>query len=371
MTWDPTPVGKAQFTPPWDHTSDRKGGGNSGGHAEWVREVRERPADKPFFFWFASHDAHRAWDGDREWDAAKYGPMHRPEEVIVPPFLVDDPATRGDLASYYNEITRFDYFIGEVVKELTAQNALDDTLIFVLADNGRPFPRAKTRVHDSGMKTGLIAHWPAGISQSGRTCDSLVSTIDLAPTCLEAAGVKVPESVQGVSMLPLLKDPKAVTRRVAFSEHNWHDYEAYGRSVRADGFLYISNRRPNLPWQGPADSVSSTSHHSLQGARDAGKLTPAQADVFLAPRPVEELYKSADDPDQLNNLASDSHYSAEKKRLSALLAKWQEETADSVPATLSPDGFDRETGKKLKDKTFGTTPGEDRDAASVNRPGPR
>jgi hypothetical protein len=175
-----------------------------------------------------------------------------------------------------------------------------------------------------------------------------------------------------LSLLPLLKDPAAVTRRAAFSEHNWHDYEAFGRSVRADGFLYIINKRPNLPWQGPADSVASPSHQSLRGVRDAGKLTPAQADVFLAPRPDEEFYKAADDPDQLNNLATDPHYTADKKRLAALLAKWQEETADSVPATLSPDSFDRETGKSLKiKKTFGTTPGEDRGAATVNRPGPR
>ncbi len=372
MTWDPTPAGQPKLTPPWHHTSDKKGNGNSGGHSEWIRELKERPKDQPFFFWFASHDAHRAWDGDLEWDAAKYGPKHQPADIVVPPFLADDLPTRQDLASYQNEVTRFDHFIGEVVKELKVQNVFENTLIFVLADNGRPFPRAKTRVHDSGMKTALIAHWPAGISQPGRTSDRLVSTIDLAPTCLLVAGATVPASVQGLPLLPLLKDPAAITRRIAFSEHNWHDYEAYGRSVRADGLLYLINRRPNLPWQGPADSVASPSFQSLRGVRDAHQLTPAQADVFLNPRPEEELYETAADPNQLHNLAGDPRYAAQKQRLAALLAQWQEETADSVPAHLSPDTFDRETGKRLKGKSsYGTTPGEDRDAPKVNRPGPR
>ena len=72
---------------------------------------------KPFFFWFASYDAHRGWDSDKQWDEKEYGPMHQPEDVVVPPFLVDDVETRDDLASYYNEVTRFDYFIGRVVEK--------------------------------------------------------------------------------------------------------------------------------------------------------------------------------------------------------------------------------------------------------------
>ncbi|MCR9294157.1 MAG: sulfatase, partial [bacterium] len=205
--------------------------GNSGGHANWVKLVRQRPKDRPFFFWFAAYDAHRAWDADSEWDAEKYGPPHDPESVQVPPFLIDDLETRRDLASYYNEVTRFDYYIGQVVDELQQQGVLDNTLIWVMADNGRPFPRAKTRLHDSGMQTGLVAHWPLGIKQSGAS-ESLVSAIDLAPTILEVANIQPPPSMQGVSLQPLFENKDAQVRRYAFSEHNWHDYEAHGRSLR-------------------------------------------------------------------------------------------------------------------------------------------
>ncbi len=349
---------------------------NSGGHANWVQTLRQRPPDQPFLMWFASYDAHRGWDADKQWDEARYGPSHRPEDVRVPTFLVDDAETRRDLASYYNEVTRFDYYIGQVVEELRRQQQLDNTLIFVLADNGRPFPRAKTRLHDSGMQTALVAHWPAGIqsqdSGAASVCSNLVSAIDIAPTVLAAADITAPPTFQGVSLLPIFQDPAATVRKYAFSEHNWHDYEAHGRSVRDGQFLYVQNHRPELPWQGPADSVRSPSHMALQTQLRANQLTPAQQDVFMAPRPAEELYLVGRDPDQLDNLADDPNYAQDLKRLRGVLVQWTDDTADSTPPRISADGFDRDSGQRLKNVDYrATTPGEDRNAAHVNTPGPR
>lgn len=348
-----------------------RGPGNSGGHATWVRTVEQRPKDKPFFFWFAAYDAHRPWDADRQW-RDEYGPMHDPDKVVVPPFLVDDQATRRDLASYYNEVTRFDYYIGQVVEALREQDQLDNTLLLVMADNGRPFPRAKTRLHDSGMQTALVAHWPGGNQQAG-VYKHLASAIDLAPTILELAGVEQPETMQGVSLTPAIRDPSAPPlRKLAFSEHNWHDYEAHGRSVRDGRYLLIRNRRPYQPWQGPADSVRSPSHKALQGLRDADKLSEAQADVFLSPRPALELYDTAVDPHQLVNLADSPAHQNVRQRLTEALDQWEQETGDSAPAELSKDSFDRETGESLKLKDYrGQWPGIDRKSDHVNRPGPR
>jgi len=368
------PGGSHSKDTPFDLVDGGNIPGNRGGHGKWVQTVKQRPKDKPFFFWFAAYDAHRDWDGDQDWNANNYGPKHRAEEVIVPLFLADEAGTRDDLASYYNEVTRFDHYVGEVVHALQEEKQLDNTLIFVLADNGRPFPRAKTRLHDSGMKTALVAHWPAGIAKGGVATKSLVSAIDLAPTILEVAGVTSAETMQGVSLKPVLNDPSAQVRRYAFSEHNWHDYEAHGRSVRADGFLYIRNNRPYQPWQGPADSVRSISHQQLLALRDSKKLNEAQADVFLAPRPAEELYQYQKDPNQLNNLAADPAFAETKRRLSKLLMQWVEETGDSVPGNISRDSFHRETGDRIAKEEAeyrGTTPGEDRAATKINSPGPR
>lgn len=376
MSTDKLGPGETPQPDPFDLIGNGNGPENKGGHATWVQTVQERPQDKPFFFWFAAYDAHRAWDGDRDWNESLYGPMHDPAKVTVPPFLSDDPQTRQDIASYHNEITRFDYFIGQVVAELEQQGVLENTLILVMADNGAPFPRAKTRLHDTGMRTPFVVHWPAGIKQAGTPSSNLVSSIDIAPTVLGLAGLPVAPTMQGVSFAPMLTDPVAVVRRHAFSEHNWHDYESHGRSVRSEGFLYLRNHRPQFAWQGPADSVASPSHQQLRTLRDAGKLTPEQADVFLAPRPTEELYRIDADPNQMQNLASDPNYSATKAKLSKLLDEWSDATHDSIPADLTKDQFDRETGKSQlspqdRNKSRGTPPGWDHNAPHTNTPGPR
>jgi arylsulfatase A-like enzyme len=378
MTSDKPATGEMPQPEPFDLVGDGDGPGNRGGHATWVKTVQERPKDKPFFFWFASHDAHRPWDGDEDWVESLYGPKHDPAKVDVPIFLHDDPETRQDLASYHNEVTRWDYFIGQVVAELEKEDALKNTLILIMADNGRSFPRAKTRLHDSGMKTPFIAHWPAGLAMPGTPTQSLISAIDIAPTVLGVAGVPVAPTMQGVSFAPLLESPTAEVRNIAFSEHNWHDYEAHGRSVRTEGFLYLRNNRPQFAWQGPADSVASPSFQQLRAVRDAGQLTDAQKDVFLAPRPTEELYRTDVDPDQLRNLANDPNYASTKAKLAKLLDEWTEATHDSAPADLTKDSFDRETGKTLLPRVKGRAPtprgtpaGGDRDAIHTNAPGPR
>lgn len=365
-------TGKSKQRPNvFDHVDGGKTKQNSGGHANWVSVTEQRPKDQPFFFWFAAYDAHRGWDSDRQWDEDRYGPMHTPEKVVVPPFLVDNQETRSDLASYYNEVTRYDYYIGQVVQTLKQQNALKNTLIFVMADNGRPFPRAKTRLHDSGMKTALVAHWPNGIQSTG-TSNGLVSVIDLAPTILSVAGCTVPKTCQGTNLQPVLNDPSKMVRTHAFSEHNWHDYEACGRSVRYGDYMLLKNFRPQLPLQGPADSVRSVSHRSLLAEKDNGKLTAAQADVFLAPRPKLELYNMAKDPHQLDNLANSPEAADVEQQLSAVLDRWMTETCDSVPDKISPDTFHRITGKPLKnvDAAGALTPGENRRADECNEPGP-
>lgn len=374
MKSTPPAAGQPERPTAFDHVDGGRVPGDSSGSANWLQVTRERPKDQPFFFWFASYDAHRGWDGDKQWKPDEYGPMHRPENVIVPPFLSDDPKTRQGLASYYNEVTRFDHRIGVVVEELDRQGELDNTLLFVMADNGRPFPRAKTRLHDSGMKTALIAHWPAGLQWSG-VSDALVSVIDLAPTILSVAGCDVPETMQGVSMQPLFRTPGTSIRSYAFSEHNWHDYEAFGRSVRDGRYLFVLNERPKLAWQGPADSVRSDSHQQLRVLRDEGDLTPAQADVFLSPRPTVALYDTQTDPQQLENLAGQREHAEIESRLAAVLEQWMEATGDSVPERLSPDTFDRETGDRLPSGSIDNrgvlTPGEDRGADQINASGPR
>ena len=340
-------AGKFHMGPSVHRAFDRYTDGNGynngdGGENNWVKFLKERPKEKPFFFWLASMDAHRPWGADT------FKITHDPAKMIIPPYLADTPETRQDMASYYNEIGRFDYHIGKVMEELKNQGVLDNTVIIVMGDNGRPFPRCKTRVYDSGMQTPFVVFWPKGINGKGVQSGSLISSLDIAPTILELAGAVAPKEYQGKSFAPVLHNPKAEIRTSVFSEHNWHDYEAHERMVRTKDFLYLLNSRPNLTNCGPADSKTSPAQAALNHLRDLGKLSPAQADVFISPRPSEELFDVKNDPEQLLNLASLPQYQEKMKEMRGLLTKWRTETEDRTPDKLTPDKFDRETGKPLK-----------------------
>jgi arylsulfatase len=346
----------------------RASGKGPGEEENWVTCLRERPQDKPFLMWFASGDAHRPWQPDKD------AQPHKPSDALIPPYMADLPDTRKDLARYYDEVQRLDRYVGLVIGELRRQNVLDNTVIIFMADNGRPFPRCKTWLYDSGIKTPLVVHWPKGIAKAGGVCSSLVSVIDIAPTILELAGLQGPASMQGVSFARLLKDPRKQVRDYAFAEHNWHDQAAHERLVRWKNYVYIRNAHPELDnlvaahWKEP-------SYRDLFRLREAGKLTPAQADVFRSPRPAEALFDTASDYHQVNNIVGEPNHKKALEHLQEQMDQWQKRTGDTVPQHLTQDRFDRQTGKGLFKGLVppkrGTIVGSERDAQNINDPGPR
>jgi arylsulfatase A-like enzyme len=310
------------------------------GCAEWVATLQQRPKDKPFFLWFAALDPHR------DYEANSIAQPHRPEDVIVPPYLPDAPDTRKDLALYYDEITRLDDYVGKVLAELDAQGVAENTLVIFMSDNGRPFPRCKTTVLDSGVRTPFFVRWPARI-KPGSISPSIISSVDIAPTLLELAGLKAAPTFQGVSFAKLFTQPTAKVRDYAFSEHNWHDFQAHERAARGERFRYVRNTFPELTLNPPADAVRSLTFMEMLRLRDHDRLTPAQMEVFRKPRPTEELFDLETDPFELRNLAGDPKYAGELRKLRRALDRWVKETKDFVPKEPSPDEFDRESGAPL------------------------
>jgi arylsulfatase A-like enzyme len=336
-----------------------------GGELSWVKSIQERPKDRPFFMWFAALDAHRPW-GPNE-----YSGTHEADRITPPFYLADGPETRQDLAKYYDEITRFDFYIGEVIKELQAQDALENTFIIVMADNGRPFPHSKTRVNDRGMKTPFLVYWPKKISRE-QVSHSLVSSIDIAPTILSLAGAESPNSIQGVSFEKLIEHPELPFRNYVFSEHNWHDYQAHERMVLSHQYLYIYNSRPRQPQLGPADAVGSPSHAELTALKADDQLSAIQADLFITPRPAEELYHLESDSLQLVNVASHPGYRQDLTKMRKTLQLWIDQTGDSTPDRLTPDWYMKEPGyvKASTHGVRGDMPGSDKDAININSKGP-
>ena len=347
-------------------------GGGPGNEKDWVSHVQDRPKEKPFFFWFASTDAHRSWSISEE------APKYDPKDVIIPPYLVDTPVTREDLTGYYHEVSRFDHYIGLVTAELKKQGVLENTMIVVAADNGRPFPRCKSRMYDSGIKTPWVVHFPEVIKSPSAT-QSLISVIDLSATCLELAGVKSPECVQGRSFLPILEKAEIAIREVVFAEHNWHVYKNHERMVRFGDYLYIKNNFPNQPNLCYESDDHYPAGEELWKAHAADKTNPDQQQVFANPCPTEELFQVKKDPHQLRNLVSDEKHQKALKRARALLSKWTKQTGDSIPDNPTPNRHDPpriENGKILpagKAKTrnpHAEMPGASHNAFKINHSGP-
>ncbi|MBA4065625.1 MAG: heparan N-sulfatase [Isosphaera sp.] len=336
-------------------------GGGKGGNEGWVPLLRGRPKDKPFFVWLAATDPHRPYE------PGAVAKPHAPADAVVPPYLPDPPAVRADLAAYYDEIARLDAHLGEVLDELDRQKVADDTVVVFLSDNGRPFPRCKTTVYDSGVRTPFVVRWPAKV-KAGGVCGRLVSSVDLAPTVLGLAGLKPGPTFVGKDFAPLLADPTKAVREFVFAERNWHDYEARIRAVRSERFKLVRNDYRDLPNTPPADAVRSPSFAELVRLRDADKLTPPLRACFAKPLAREELYDVDADPHELADVSADPRHAAELGRLRAALAGWAKETDDRVPKERTPDGFDRETGKPLPDRKGPRLPPPDRaytDAYSV------
>jgi len=312
------------------------------GAARWVQCLQERPKGKPFFMWFAAFDAHRPWEADAD------ETPHDPANVILPAGIPDTPVARADLAAYCDEVRRFDRYVGGVIAELKAQGVLENTLIILLGDNGRPFPRNKTTLYDNGMKTPLVVHWPDGKLREGAQCSSLVSAIDIAPAILEAVGLSVPPQVQGISLLPLCGSPELETRELLFGERNWHVQRTCGRMVRKGDWVYMRDFTPGSYSFQMVDHEKGA-YAELLRLRAEGNLPPEQAETFSTNRPKEQLFNVASDPQQLKNLAGNSEHKERIEFFRKALKDWQQRTGDSIPALdeMTADRHDRKTFKRL------------------------
>lgn len=312
------------------------------GSAQWVAVLQNRPKDKPFFLWLAALDPHRDYESNT---VAK---PHQPQDAYVPPYLPDVSETRQDLAMYYDEIARLDGNVGEVLAELDRQKAASNTMVVFISDNGRPFPRCKTTLYDSGIRSPWIVRWPAKV-KAGTVCDRLVSSIDLAPTFLALANKPISKSFEGRDFSPLLRDPQKPYREYIYAEHHWHDFDACERAIRSERFKYIRNYFNDLQGTPPADVVRSPTFQMMRRLRDMGKLNVGDLNPFAKPRPAEELYDLQNDPHEMKNLAQDAGHKEILEKFRAELGRWQKETGDVAPVARTPDTFDRESGQPLAD----------------------
>ena len=279
-------------------------------------------------------DPHRPfWEG---WESGPPRP-HKAANITVPTHLVPSPETSSELAKYYDAIARLDASADAVLATLEEAGRADDTLVIFTSDNGAPFPFAKTTLYEAGINLPFLVRWP-GVAAPGSVLDAMISLVDLLPTALDVFGLPVPETLQGRSLLPLLRGEPSVPRTSLFLEHDEHRAgHAYPmRGVRTERFKYIRNLRPELTFENSITGVegddsmhpSATWRSWLRKARSHERF--ANRVAAFQRRPPEELYDLAADPWELRNLAGEEACAADLARLRAEVRAWMEREGDPL-----------------------------------------
>jgi len=320
------------------------------------------PKEKPFCFWLGASDPHRGYklNSGREsgMDISKIKLFdHYPDSEMI----------RSDVADYYFEVQRFDSDVDRALQKLEKMNLLENTIVVMTGDHGMPFPRCKANLYDSGARVPMAVRWPKTI-KPGRVVTDFVSTTDLAPTFLEAAGVPVPAEMTGNSWMTIFRSE--ISGRVEPAR----DYVLTGkerhvpcqekgepggtpmRAIRTDQYLLIHNYKPDrwpagtpdyknahIPgcWLGDCDNGPTKTY--MVDNKDKDDEHRRKYDLAFAKRPEFELYDMSNDACQLNNVAAEAKYADVKAELLQKLVGELASTGD--PRETSADAteiFDKQ-----------------------------
>lgn len=330
--------GKRHVGPPASFPFDRVGGGNP--NLKAIERFLTEDKSQPAFLVVASHSPHQPW---KEGDASVYPP----EDIKVPPYLVDVPETRQALSRYYAEVTDFDRELGEVDAILKRNGLKDDTIFIYTSEQGAQFPHGKWTCYDVGLHTALIIRWPGHVA-AGSVSDALVQYVDLLPTLLDAVGVD-PTTVDtglpgapdggtgfdGRSFLDVLTGKKKSHREFVFGVHTTRGIikgaECYPiRSIRTRTHKLIWNTNYSIPFQNILTTANDAGRgYWLAWKRKAQSDPTARklVDAYIK-RPEFEYYDLENDPYELNNLADKPEYRAKIADLKRRLDEWMTQQGD-------------------------------------------
>ena len=259
--------------------------------------------DKPFYLFLSQIEPHQPFvapDGYRE----------RYTGGWVPPDLATFKGeTHQHLGDYYGMVKRLDEALGRIQDALKSLDLTRKTIVLFTSDHGEHFgtrnAEHKRSCHESSIRVPTAIQGPG--FDSGGNIRQLVSTVDLPATLLDAAGIAVPEHMQGHSILPLLKGetdkwPEEVFIQISESQ--------VGRAIRTDRWKY------------------SVVAPGKNGYRESG------SDNYVE----EFLYDLEADPYELSNLIGCGHLREIAAEMRERLIRRMIETGESKPAIAqAPD----------------------------------
>ncbi|MSR56317.1 MAG: DUF4976 domain-containing protein [Planctomycetaceae bacterium] len=203
---------------------------------------------------------------------------------------------------YLRLVAGVDRSVGKIRDALDELRLADNTVITFSSDNGFFLGEHglshKWLMHEESIRIPLIVRDPRlPAARRGQTNDELVLNIDVAPTLLDLAGARIPDSVDGRSLVSLLSGEPVKWRTDFFYEHHFHNAGTIPRTegVRTRDWKYITYFDVN----------------------------PA----------YEELYDLKHDPHEKRNLVNDP---AQRERLDRLRRRYQEYVSQLGPAVLPP-----------------------------------
>jgi N-acetylglucosamine-6-sulfatase len=269
---------------------------------QYAQEFMARPRTRPFCLYLSHKAVHFDFvPPDKYQGALKDAPLHELEPNVrdFPLGLLQWPQVKKfkpDQQGYYEALMGVDDSVGAVLKFLDDKGLAENTLIVYAGDNGYYWGEHglidKRYAYDEGLKIPHLMRYPRLLPHGGRKVDQMVLNIDLSPTILAAAGIAIPQSVQGRSYLELSRG----------KSDQWRT-----------SFLYEYFKDPGAPIP-PINAVRT---------EDWKLITyPGNEKKFPA-----EMYHLAADPAERHDLAADPAQAGKKAELAAELARLIKETA--------------------------------------------
>ncbi len=283
------------------------------------KDWSERAEGQPFFAQLTFPGTHRRWQRD------SLNPIAI-EDVSLPPYYPQTDLAKRDWANGLEAMQNVDRQVGEVLDRLQAEGLAENTLVFLIGDNGRCMPRGKQFLYDGGIQVPIIARWPGQI-EAGAVSDAMVMTIDITKTILDVAGVKPAHPLHGENLMEKEIDGRKYIFAARDKMDSTHDAM---RAIRSEKYKLIHNLMPERAYcqynnykerSYPVLALLNVMHLE-------GELSPEQDRFMADSKPEYELYDLQSDPYELDNLTDDTEHQSIKDSLLAELNQWREKIDD-------------------------------------------
>ena len=255
--------------------------------------IKTTPKDTDIFISFGLFNPHRPFS--EKGDVSS-------EYVAVPAPLPDNKETRKDFANYISGVKVADKCVGMVIDALKQTGMYDNSLIIFTTDHGIAFPLMKCNLTDAGTGVSLILKYPDN-KMVGKSVDALVSQVDLFPTICDLASLKIPDYVQGKSLLPILTGTAEEINTEIFSEVTYHAAYEPKRAVRTKRYKYIRLYDPDTTYVTcNIDDGYSKAALVDYGIKEVKNDVEALYDLYLDPNEKDNLINSPKHAEILNEL---------------------------------------------------------------------